>query len=90
MSSRSSGKSIFFTCYLCGAIGGELGHLFLMPSTTVLFGASGGVAAMVIALAVMLPELELTDSLFFILPIKLKMKYFGYAFWGLGAVLLRD
>ena len=82
------GQRHFLYLYLCGAIGGELGHLFLMPSTTVLLGASGGVAAMVIALAIMLPELELTDSLFFILPVRLKMKYFGYALWGLGVVLL--
>ena len=82
------GQKHFLYLYLCGAIGGELGHLFLMPSTTVLLGASGGVAAIVMALAVMLPELELTDSLFFILPIKLKMKYFGYALCATGAVLL--
>ena len=82
------GQKHFLYLYLCGALGGELGHLFLMPSTTVLLGASGGVAAMVMALAIILPELELTDSLFFVLPVKLKMKYFGYALFAIGAVLV--
>jgi hypothetical protein len=43
---------------------------------------------MVMALAIILPELELTDSLFFVLPVKLKMKYFGYALGAIGLVLL--
>ena len=73
------GPRHFLYLYLCGAIGGELGHLFSMPATTVLLGGSGGVAAMVVALAIILPELELTESLSFILPVKLKLKYFGYA-----------
>jgi len=82
------GQKHFLYLYLCGGIAGELGHLFLMPGTTVLLGASGGVAAMVMALAIILPELELTDSLFFALPVKLKMKYFGYALGAIGLVLL--
>jgi membrane associated rhomboid family serine protease len=82
------GQKHFLYLYLGGALGGEVGHLFLMPATTVLLGASGGVAAMVMALAIILPELELTESLFFILPLKLKMKYFGYALCAIGAVLL--
>lgn len=82
------GQKHFLYLYLCGGIAGELGHLFLMPGTTVLLGASGGVAAMVMALAIILPELELTDSLFFVLPVKLKMKYFGYALGAIGLVLL--
>ena len=49
------GQKHFLYLYLSGALGGELGHLFLMPATTVLLGASGGVAAMVMALAIILP-----------------------------------
>src|SRR5262249_46178934 len=40
-------------------IGGELGHLFLMPSETALYAATGGVAAVLIAFATLLPELDL-------------------------------
>ncbi len=82
------GRKHFLYLYLGGLIGGELGHLFLMPSTTVLLAASGGVAAVVIAFATILPELELTQSFLFVLPLKLKAKYLGYALFALGLVLL--
>src|SRR5712691_1272097 len=82
------GQKQFLYLYLCGAIAGELGHLFLMPSTTVLLAASGGVAAVVVAFATILPELELIQSLFFILPIKLKAKYLGTALFAIGLVLV--
>jgi len=35
------GQRHFVYLYLAGAIGGELGHMFLMPSQTVLYAASG-------------------------------------------------
>jgi membrane associated rhomboid family serine protease len=82
------GQKHFLYLYLAGLIGGELGHLLLMPSTTVLLAASGGVAAVVVAFATILPELELTRSLFFIVPIKLKAKYFGTALFAIGLLLM--
>jgi membrane associated rhomboid family serine protease len=82
------GQKHFLYLYLLGAIGGELGHLVLMPSTTVLLAASGGIAAVVVAFATILPELELTASIFFILPVKLKAKHFAYALWAIGVLLL--
>jgi membrane associated rhomboid family serine protease len=77
------GQRHFVYLYLAGAIGGELGHLFLMPSQTVLFAASGGVAAVVVAYATILPELELTALMFFIVPIRLKAKHIAA-----GAIVL--
>jgi membrane associated rhomboid family serine protease len=53
------GQRHFFYLFVSGAIGGELGHLFLMPSETLLYAASGGVAAVLIAYATILPELDL-------------------------------
>lgn len=53
------GQRHFFYLFASGAIGGELGHLFLMPSETILYAASGGVAALLIAYATILPELDL-------------------------------
>lgn len=82
------GQKHFLCLYLYGAIAGELGHLFLMPNSTVLLGASGGVAAIVVAFATILPELELTNSVFLVVPLKLKAKYFGYALFSLGMVLI--
>jgi membrane associated rhomboid family serine protease len=69
------GQRHFIYLYLAGAAGGELGHLFLMPSSTVLYAASGGVAAVMVAYATILPELELTAMMFFIVPVRLKAKH---------------
>src|SRR5205823_8991447 len=53
------GQRHFLYLFVSGAIGGELGHLFVMPSQTLLYAASGGVAAVLIAYATILPELDL-------------------------------
>ena len=59
-----------------------------MPATTVLFAAPGGVAAVVVAFATILPDLELTRSLFFIPTAKLKAKYLGSALFAIGLLLV--
>ncbi len=82
------GGKHFLYLYLLGTIGGELGHLFLMPANTVLLAAAGGVAAVVVAFGTILPELELTESLFFLLPLKLKAKHFAAALSALAVILL--
>jgi membrane associated rhomboid family serine protease len=81
------GQRQFLFLYLAGAMAGELGHLFLMSATSVLFAASGGVAAVLVAYATILPELELTSMIFLLLPVRLKAKYLAYgafavAIWG--------
>jgi membrane associated rhomboid family serine protease len=68
------GQRQFLFLYFFGAFSGELGHLFLMPGDCVLFGASGGVAAIFIAYATILPELELTTLLLFMVPVRLKLR----------------
>jgi membrane associated rhomboid family serine protease len=78
------GQRQFFLLYLGGAVGGELSHLFLMPADTVLFAGSGGVVAVLIAYATILPELELTALIFMILPVRLKAKHVGYGVFYLG------
>ena len=82
------GQKHFFYLYFVGLVGGEVGHLFLMPATTVLFAAPGGVAAVVVAFATILPDLELTQSLFFIPAAKLKAKYLGSALFTIGLLLV--
>jgi len=82
------GQRHFLYLYLSGAVAGELGHLFLMPPSTVLFAASGGVAAVLIAYATMLPELELTSPAFFGLPLRITAKHLAYGVIIVGAVLL--
>ena len=68
------GQRQFLFLYLFGTFAGELGHLFLMPSESILFAASGGVAAVFIAYATVLPELEITALLLFMVPVRLKMR----------------
>jgi membrane associated rhomboid family serine protease len=74
--------------YFSGTIGGELGHLFLMPSNCALFAAAGGVAAVLVAYATILPELELTSVVFFILPLRLKAKHLAYGVLGIALLLV--
>ena len=81
------GQKHFLYLYLAGIIGGELGHLFLMPGTTVLLAAGGGAAAAVVAFATVLPELELSGTIFF-LPLRLKTKHLGCGLFGLAVVAI--
>jgi membrane associated rhomboid family serine protease len=85
------GQRQFLFLYLFGAFGGEFGHLFLMPGNCVLFAASGGVAAVFVAYATILPELEMTTLLLFMVPVRLKMRRLAQiAFFGAVALLLFD
>jgi membrane associated rhomboid family serine protease len=87
------GQRQFLLLYLAGGVGGELTHLFLMPSSAVLLGASGGVAAVVVAYATILPELELRLLFFSFLPFRLKAKHLAYGAYVisiLGVILDRD
>jgi membrane associated rhomboid family serine protease len=82
------GSKHFFYLYLTGAFAGELGHIFLMPADCVLLAASGGVAAVLVAYATILPELELTATMFFILPIRLKAKHLASAAFAISVLLM--
>jgi len=81
------GQRHFLILYCTGAIGGELGHLFLMPPNCTLFAAAGGVTAVLIAYATILPELELT-LMTFVLPFRVKTKHFAYAVFCAAIVLV--
>jgi membrane associated rhomboid family serine protease len=82
------GQRHFLYLYLCGTVGGELGHLFLMPETAVLLAGEGGIAAMIVAYATILPELEITGSLFFVVPLKLRAKHLAQALFITSIVLI--
>jgi len=82
------GQRHFFYLYLAGAIGGEFSHLFLMPAGSVLLAASGGVAAVIVVYATILPELELISTKVFGAPLRLKAKHVGCAAVGLAVVFL--
>ena len=82
------GQRHFLYLFLSGAIGGELGHLFLMPSETLLYAASGGVAAVLIAYATILPELDLVAWDVARFSIHLKAKHAACALLCLSLVML--
>ena len=81
------GQRHFLFLYLSGTLAGELTHLFLMPEHSALLAASGGPAAVVVAYAAILPELELTSMLFF-LPVRLKAKHLAYGAFAISVLLI--
>src|SRR5260370_35387480 len=82
------GQRHFLYLFLSGAIGGELGHLFLMPSETILYAASGGVAAVLAAYATILPDLDLIAWGVSRFSIRLKAKHVAGAILFLSLVML--
>ena len=82
------GQRHFLYLFLSGAIAGELGHLFLMPADTLLYAASGGVAAVTIAYATILPELDLIAWRLGVFRLNLKAKHLAYALTFLSLVML--
>jgi membrane associated rhomboid family serine protease len=82
------GQRHFLYLFLSGAIGGEFGHLFLMPAETLLYAASGGVAAMTVAYATILPELDLIAWQLPVFPLHIKAKQLAYALIFVSLVML--
>jgi membrane associated rhomboid family serine protease len=65
--------------YFAGGLLGGIVQTALTSSYAPLVGASAGVCALLIAFTTILPEIELTALIFFILPIRLRAKYFALA-----------
>jgi membrane associated rhomboid family serine protease len=82
------GQRHFFYLFVSGAVGGELGHLFLMPSETLLYAASGGTAAVLIAYATILPELDLIGGRVSRFQFHLKAKHAALAILLLSLAML--
>ncbi len=70
------GSRVFLQLYLAGAIFGGL--LQLIGSGGYIIGASAAGFALLIAFTTILPELEITLLLFFIIPVRMKAKYLAY------------
>lgn len=82
------GQRHFFYLFLSGAIAGEFGHLFLMPSDAVLDGASGGAAALIVAYATILPELDLFSWKCRFFKVRFTAKHFALVVTFLSLVML--
>lgn len=75
------GARHFLVIYFCGGIAGSLAQWAFapLPLDGPLMGASACVLAVLIAFTTILPELEITALLFFVIPVRLKAKYLAYA-----------
>lgn len=75
------GPRHFLTIYLGGGLLGGLAQLLLSWSDeSAVLGASAGVCATLIAFTTLMPEMELTLLLFFVIPIRMKAKILALAF----------
>lgn len=79
------GSRHFFAIYGLGTLIGGATHWLAMPWQP-LVGVSAGVAAVVIAFTTILPELEVTMNLFFVIPLRLRAKYVAFALFGVSAL----
>lgn len=84
------GTRHFLTIYFVGGVVGGLVQVFvgwLIGWQNPLIGASAGVAAIVIALTALLPEKKVYLLLFFVIPIRMKMKTLALVFVGLDLAM---
>jgi membrane associated rhomboid family serine protease len=72
--------------YGLGLLVGSLAHAFAMPAAP-LVGASAGVVAVLIAFCTILPELEVTMMLFFLIPVRLRARHLALALLLVAATL---
>jgi len=79
------GARHFLGIYGFGNLVGGLLHWSVMPWEP-LTGVSAGVAAVVVAYATILPELEVTMNLFFVIPVRLRAKHLAVALFGVSGL----
>ncbi len=80
------GARHFLTIY-CAAtfIGGIVS--WLVPGSIPLLGTTPAVLAVFVAFATILPELELTWNIFFVLPVRLRAKWLAFGLMTMGGVM---
>lgn len=79
------GSRHFLAIYGVGNLLGGFTHWAAMPWEPVV-GVSAGVAAVVVAFTTVLPELEVTVNLFFVVPLRLRAKYLALALLAISAI----
>ena len=72
-----SGTKPMLGVYFSGGLVGGLVQLIFSGSESSLVGASGGVTALLLAFATILPELEITMLIFFVIPVRMRAKWLG-------------
>ncbi len=63
--------------YFLGGLAGGILQLLAGPGSIHLLGASAGVCAILLAFTTLLPELEITALIFFVIPIRMRAKWLG-------------
>ncbi len=79
------GARHFSVIYVVGNFLGGLAHWTVMRSQP-LMGVSAGVAAVIVAYTTILPELEVTFLLFFVIPVRLRAKHLAWALLGVSGL----
>jgi len=79
------GPRHFLAIYGVGILLGGVAHWLAMPEIP-LVGVTAGVTAVFVAFTTILPELEVTMHLFFVLPLRLRAKYLALALVAMSAV----
>lgn len=72
--------------YFGGGLFGGLAQVLFTSASVPLVGASAGVFATLIAFTTILPEIEITTLLFFIIPLRLRAKYLALGLAGTEAL----
>lgn len=85
---RVMGTGRFLALYVISAVGGGLAQVMLSGTNSVLIGASGAVCGVVLAFTTMFPEAQRVFLIFFVLPLRLRAKYLGWALMGSSLVFL--
>lgn len=80
------GSRHFLVLYGLGTFLGGALHFLVMPNDPMV-GVSGGVSAVLAGYSTILPELEISLNLFYIVPLRLRAKYLALALLGLAVAL---
>jgi membrane associated rhomboid family serine protease len=76
---RVIGPGRLLLLYLFAGVAGGVLQLLLVDQTHLLLGASAAVCGIVIAFTTMFPEAELLVLVFFVIPLRLRAKFLGWA-----------
>ncbi|HWL52954.1 MAG TPA: rhomboid family intramembrane serine protease [Chthoniobacteraceae bacterium] len=73
------GRNHLLAIFFLGGLIGGIAQLIAGPEAIQLIGASGGVCAVILAFTTILPELEITALIFFVIPLRMRAKWLGWA-----------
>ena len=72
------GGGLYLLLYFGGILFGGLLQTFANPGSVDLVGASGAVCALLVGFATLLPRLEITALIFFVIPVRMKAATLGW------------